>query len=239
MKTKYIVALLAVVFSSGVLVGFQLESSEMVEAYEPLVKSSVPADVSESSLPAAAQSSPVPGSLVATTNETERELQQRIVELEQQLTNRDKELAVMHQGMLKAVALSSGDNSTSTLTLPDAQALLPEPFAGLLAKQKGLVVDYLYAHQSESVDTEWAYELEQKVRDHFASHENAAKLKLSSVSCKTSLCEIRGFEYQPNVFTEVSSSLSVQPWWRFGRSYTMHDGENNNGYFYLIAKKTP
>lgn len=240
MKTNQVLILSAVVFTSGVLTGLQFDHAVPIKVYEPEVQGAKkPDDIKTSpTFDALGQTSPTANDLVATIKDDELASTERILELEQQLATRDKELQLLQQSLVELMPGSAPDSKTS-LTLLQAQAIMPEPFATLIAKQTGLVIDYLHEHQSEPVDSEWAYELEQQIRDYFASHENAAKLRLSSVSCKTSLCEIRGFEYQPNAFTEISSSLSVQPWWRFGRSYTIHDAEDNNGYFYLIAKKAP
>lgn len=62
------------------------------------------------------------------------------------------------------------------------------------------------------MDTQWAYEVEQKVRDYFATHENAANQNLSSVSCKTSICEIRGFELEPETVNAIINTMAMQSW---------------------------
>lgn len=238
MKTHHMLLLSAFVFLIGLVSGMQLgsdskaESSVVTESQATLApQCTVEPDEPKS------QPQTLAVEDLADRNEL-RQLQQRVSDLEQQLVAKDLQLDVAEQRQmgLPETAEQGSKPSLSTLSLQQAQSFLPEPFASLMAKQKGRAVDYLNQHQAEEVDSEWAYDIEQKVQDYFALHENAAKLQLSSVSCKTSICEIRGYEYQPDFFIATYNTMQMQNWWRFGSSYAFQSNDKESTYFYILAE---
>ena len=238
MKTHHMLLLSAFVFLIGLVSGMQLgsdskaESSVVTESQATLApQCTVEPDEPKS------QPQTLAVEDLADRNEL-RQLQQRVSDLEQQLVAKDLQLDVAEQRQigLPETAEQGSKPSLSTLSLQQAQSFLPEPFASLMAKQKGRAVDYLNQHQAEEVDSEWAYDIEQKVQDYFALHENAAKLQLSSVSCKTSICEIRGYEYQPDSFIATYNTMQMQNWWRFASSYAFQSNDKESTYFYILAE---
>ncbi len=243
MKITSVLVLIVVVFVMGLVAGLQLGSSGSQDTPMttelPQQSSGEPKPDPEPALPTtlaqvSAQASAAPAEI--------SQLQNRVMELEQQLADRTQMLELATQRLQEAyppeMAGSDAKRSLTRISLQQAQSFLPEPFASLMAKQQGRVIDYLNQHQAEEIDGEWAYEVEQKVRDYFASHENAAQVKLSSVSCKTSICEIRGYQYEPERFIEIYNSMASQSWWRYGSSYSFQGGDKQDTYFYLLAELT-
>jgi hypothetical protein len=243
MKTKSVLVLVVLAFVAGLVSGIQLGSSgsqntnSAAMLQQPI--NAEPKQSSESVLPTPL----LEVTAQASTSLTElNQLQDRIKQLEQQLTASNQLLEVATLRLQEAyppeMAGSDAEGSLTTISLQQAQSFLPEPFASLMAKQKGRAIDYLNQHQAEEIDSEWAYEQEQKVRDYFAAHENAAKVKLSSVSCKTSICEIRGYQYEPQSFTAIYNNMAVQSWWRYGSSYSFQGSDKGEAYFYLLTELT-
>jgi hypothetical protein len=242
-KITSVLVLVVVVFVMGLVAGLQLGSSGSQDTHMTTElqqqSSGEPKPVPGPTLPTtlaqvSAQASAAPAELT--------QLQNRVMELEQQLADRTQMLELATQRLEETdppeMAGSDVKRSLTRISLQQAQSFLPEPFASLMAKQQGRAVDYLNQHQAEEIDGEWAYDVEQKVRDYFAAHENAAQVKLSSVSCKSSICEIRGYQYEPHSFTEIYNNMASQSWWRYGSSYSFQGGDKQEAYFYLLAELT-
>lgn len=243
MKTTSVLVLVVLVFVVGLVSGIQLSNSSDLNIDQTAElqqqSSGLPKPVVEPAQPTALTQ--VTAQSTASQNEL-TQLQNRVTELEQQLTSSNQMLELATHRLQEAypaeMAGSDAKRSLTTISLQQAQSVLPEPFASMMAKQQGRVIDYLNQYQAEEIDNEWAYELEQKVRDYFAAHENAAKVKLSSVSCKTTLCEIRGYQYEPQSFIKIYDSMALQSWWRYGSSYSFQGSDKEEAYFYLLAELT-
>lgn len=240
MKTTSVLVLVVLVFAMGLVAGIQLGSSSdrNIDETAELQQQSrgLPKPVMEPVLPTPLTQ--VTAQATAGQNEL-TQLQNRITELEQQLSTRNKKLEEVGQRFRQhgsmEIETADTERAPTTISKEQAQSFLPEPFASLMAEQMGRAVDYLKQHQAEQVDTQWAYEVEQNVRDYFATHENAAYLKLSSVSCKTSLCEIQGFELEPETVNAIINTLAMQSWWR-GNTHVYKGDSEEGHYFYLLAK---
>lgn len=241
MKTTSVLVLVVLVFVVGLVSGIQLGSlsdrniDETMELQQQ--SSGLPKQVMEPAL--SIPLTQVTAQTTAGQNEL-TQLQNRITELEQQLSARDKQLEEVElrfrQHGPMGIEAEGTERAPTTISKEQAQSFLPEPFASLMAKQMGRAVDYLKLHQAEEVDTQWAYEVEQNVRDYFSAHENAANLKLSSVSCKTSICEIRGYELEPETVNPIINTMAMQSWWRYGSTYVYQGSSEEGHYFYLLAK---
>lgn len=55
----------------------------------------------------------------------------------------------------------------------------------------------------------------------------------------TSICEIRGYQNEPQSFTVIYDSMALQSWWRYGSCYSFEGSDNKEAYFYLLAELTP
>lgn len=240
MKTTHVLMMSALVFVVGLLTGLQLNSST---DKQPWPASS--ADITQQVDPAPEVPAPLAQSLapapVVDVAEVEQ-LQLKIKDLEQQLSVQDQMLELAQQSLQQGLVSEpakpeqSTDAAETSISPEQASSFLPEPFASLMAKQRGLAIDYLNQHQLEGIDSEWAYQMELKIADHFATHEHASQVNLSSVSCKTSICEIRGYEYDPERFIAVYNAMQTQNWWRYSSSYAFQDSNEQGRYFYLLAE---
>jgi len=237
------VLLVVLVFGVGLVLGFQLSTFGIQgsdKATEPERQSAIEQPQEANTVMSAAGAENAAKD-TATAHELTL-LQNKVQRLEQQLITSHQQLELatlrLQQAEQPELAGSEEKETPTTISLQQAQSFLPEPFASLIAKQQGQAIDYLKLHQAEEIDGEWAYDVEQKVRDYFAAHENTAKVKLSSVSCKTTICEIRGYQYEPHSFTVIYNSMSAERWWRYGSSYSFQSGEKQEAYFYLLAELT-
>lgn len=239
LKTIMIVSLTAVAFASGVWLGTQLNQQQQDKVTETNIAEILQPELAVKANTTVDEAQLLPVTSDPSQNAETPQLLQRILELEQQLSAREKMLEdIVRRFQERDPADFEGTGvkrSSTTISQEQAQAFLPEPFASLMAKQKGRAVDYLQQHQAEEVDSQWAYEVEQKVRDYFAAHENSAKLKLNSVSCKTKICEIRGYELEPDTAVPILNSMAVKSWWRAGSSYVYQGSAEEGQYFYMLA----
>lgn len=236
MKTTHVLMVSAVVFIVGLVTGLQLNSSNQQPA------NSIPQENVEPELPEL-RAQPLAVTAEVDVAEVEQ-LQHRIIALEQQLSARDQRQELAQQSLQQNLVSETEEpeqnsDAAETAIKPEhASSFLPEPFASLMAKQAGQAIDYLNQHQLEDIDSEWAYQMELKIADHFATHEHASQIELSSVSCKTSICEIRGYEYEPERFIVVYNAMQTQSWWRYSSSYAFQDSNEQGRYFYLLAELT-
>jgi hypothetical protein len=237
LKTTYILVLTAVVFTAGLLFGLQFNNSTDKE-----LESASTADMTQEVNPAPAPQAQYMVTLPAVDTAEMDRLHRRIKDLEQQLSAQDQMLELAQQSLQQSFSSETKDPEQNTdaartaISPEQASSFLPEPFASLMAKQRGLAIDYLNQHQLEEIDSEWAYQIELKIADHFATHEHASQVNLSSVSCKTSICEIRGYEYEPERFIAVYNAMQTQNWWRYSSSYAFQDSNEQGRYFYLLAE---
>lgn len=235
------VLLIVMVFAVGLVLGVQLSTFGLQsadKATEPQLQSCI----EQQQEPDTVLPEPQVTAQATATGHQLTLLQNKVQMLEQQLVTSNQRLEDATRRLQQAYQpefAGSGEKGVpTTISLQQAQSFLPEPFASLMAKQQGQAIDYLKLHQAEEIDSEWAYDVEQKVRDYFAAHENTAKVKLSSVSCKTSICEIRGYQYEPHSFTMIYNSMSAESWWRYGSSYSFQGDNKQEAYFYLLAELT-
>ncbi|EGM79118.1 hypothetical protein Rhein_0736 [Rheinheimera sp. A13L] len=240
MKTTHVLMVSVLVFVVGLVTGLQLNSST---DKQPEPGSS--ADRTQLLDPAPELPAPLvqPLAQAPVVDATEVEqLQLKVRDLEQQLSAQDQMLELAQQSLQQGLASETKDPEQNTdaagtaISPEQASSFLPEPFASLMAKQAGQAIDYLNQHQVEEIDSEWAYQMELKIADHFATHEHASQVNLSSVSCKTSICEIRGYEYEPERFIVVYNAMQTQNWWRYSSSYAFQDSNEQGRYFYLLAE---
>ncbi|TRY30357.1 hypothetical protein [Aliiglaciecola sp. M165] len=142
-----------------------------------------------------------------------------------------------------ATLKEAGLEVPQTLTREEIEKSLPAPFTDVIAgADLGIRKNY-EEFSNQQRNEEWAIEMETNIRDFFSLHELSINVDLDSVICKSSFCEIRGFEKAPEVFPVIIRELSMQPWYSSGQGsfsnftpYTpgIHN-EDNKAYFYVLA----
>lgn len=168
-------------------------------------------------------------------------LQDRILQLEQQLAQQaaEFELALMTADSSAAMgATARAKTAMRTMPLAEVEPLLPQPFAGLIAGSKGTLVERFQQLEKEAVDYDWAPLMEQRIADFISLHHLSSAIQLQSVRCKTNICEMRGFELEPQSWNQVLSSMQAQPWWQFNSTHSSSQSSNDFGqFFYTVASR--
>jgi hypothetical protein len=120
----------------------------------------------------------------------------------------------------------------------EADDALPKPFSNVLAGATGELAKNFNQFKKEPVDHDWGYNMEMNIKDFIAMHTEADKVNLASVVCKTSSCEIRGFEQEDHAWGYLLKDMQVQEWWDFTRTNSSNSSSKDYGqYFYLLASK--
>ncbi|HEX5791790.1 MAG TPA: hypothetical protein VFY01_00845 [Rheinheimera sp.] len=168
-------------------------------------------------------------------------LQDHIWQLEQQLT---RQTAVVEPALTQPeYAPSSATHAKTsvamhTVSVAEAEAELPQPFAGFIAGFKGTLAERFQKLQQEQIDYDWAPVMEQQIADFISMHPLSADVQLQSVRCKSSLCEIRGFESGEHSWSQISSNMRAEDWWQF---YSVHSSaktsEQFGRFFYMTAER--
>ncbi|WP_395339416.1 hypothetical protein PN836_014485 [Ningiella sp. W23] len=183
-------------------------------------------------------------SATSSSNELTR-LKSQITNLEEMIVSQAKQSASRYANL--EVKFKQAQNmleqqgqKLESISEEEAKAILPEPFASVLARSTGTMVETFKELQTQEEDYDWALMMQQKISDFFITHELSDRVSVQSVICKKSICEIRGFEAQRDIASQVMSAMSAQPWWTFNSTHSSTgDDEEFGRYFYVIARATP
>ncbi|GEM_PF-3124320 len=117
---------------------------------------------------------------------------------------------------------------------------VPAPFDQVLLNSKGSFIEQFKRFDEEPVNYEWSVLMQQRIRDYVAMHEFGGHIELESVSCKASLCEIRGFDHHGKVWSVIEAGMAVQDWWRFNSAHAARNFSEEHGqYFYSLVEVVP
>lgn len=134
---------------------------------------------------------------------------------------------------------ASHTDQPSQATEEEVSQHLSAPFDSVILKARGSMVDKFRQLHEEPLDQEWSVVTEQHISDFFITHDLADKVKLDAVTCKQTICEIRGFELENEAWGRVMSDMKAQPWWNFVSSHsTTQNNEEFGMYFYSLISKT-
>ncbi|WP_153916189.1 hypothetical protein [Shewanella sp. TC10] len=182
------------------------------------------------------------------------ELKQEVKQLKQELAEKNSLIDAMNSsmGLLEQqveIAYTeideAADQNTSSpfhpepasITLEQASQRVPEEFANIIANQQGDMIERFKRHHQAETNHDWAVNREQELRDAIAISEFANDVNIESITCKTTTCEIRGFELAPNAWMEVSQQVqggnlgkNVSSW-----SYLAGD-ENGDTLIYMLSE---
>ncbi|MDP2716194.1 hypothetical protein [Rheinheimera sp.] len=168
-------------------------------------------------------------------------LEARILQLEQQLAQQSE---VFEQALAQPADTASAFTPAeakprmNTATIEEVEAVLPQPFAGLVAGFKGTLVERFHQLENEAVNYDWAPLMEQRIADFISMHQLSGGVQLQAVRCKNSLCEVRGFELEDNSWNQILSNMQAQPWWQFNNSHSSGKTSAEFGhFFYMLAAR--
>jgi len=132
------------------------------------------------------------------------------------------------------------------ITEEQANQYLPEPFNHALKGKKGLLAENFHHFIEEDIDYSWNQEMEINIKQYITLHKQSYYIELDSVRCKSSTCEIRGFEKAPAAWQAIMVEMLNQDWWNFNSSSSVssntavssaESNDSTQNYFYLLASK--
>lgn len=174
----------------------------------------------------------------ATNNQTnaQQTLIKELADVKQQLKEAESKLESFYATESN---VSRQAEQPSQVTEEEVTQHLSAPFDSVILKARGSMVDRFRQLHEESEDQEWSIVTEQHISDFFITHDLADKVKLDAVTCKQTICEIRGFELENEAWNRVMSDMRAQPWWDFVSSHsTTQNNEEFGMYFYSLISKT-
>ncbi len=163
-------------------------------------------------------------------------LNEIIVKKELRLADIIEEITLKEQAALLEVENKISEKD-KTVSKKEAEKYLPKPFSGVLAgnKNKHFMRDFNKLND-EPVDYDWGYRMELHIKDFVIIHQFSEYINLESVVCKTSICEIRGFEAKDKTWNYVMNDMQLQEWWEFtNTSSTNNHSEEFGQYFYVLT----
>lgn len=217
MKYLGVLVLILLLAIASLFVGLQMGKGQLNQAEESQSNqlSKTPTSEGVTSLPS---------ELAIESSHLVSELKQEVLQLKQQLAEKNSLIDAMNSsmGLLEQqveLAYSEIDQVTEqthdspfhpepdSITTDQANQWVPENFANAIASQQGDMVALFKRHHQADINQEWATEREQALKDSFALSEYADMVNITSVNCKTSTCEVRGEELEPNGWMLVSQRL--------------------------------
>jgi hypothetical protein len=138
--------------------------------------------------------------------------------------------------------LKAGLDEPTSISKEEVSKILPPPFDGVVANSSPDFIDKFKDLHEEEQDYDWAIQMESKISDFFALHENRDLVELVKVNCKKSQCEIYGHQQDSASLTKLMQDLQSQEWFFAVQTNSMtgdisSDEENDTArsYFYMMA----
>ncbi|ALO42695.1 hypothetical protein [Pseudoalteromonas phenolica] len=130
------------------------------------------------------------------------------------------------------------EDQPSQATEEEVSQHLSAPFDSVVLKARGSMVDKFRQLHEEPQDQEWSIVTEQHISDFFVTHDLADKVALDAITCKQTICEIRGFELENEAWGRIMSDMRAQPWWNFASSHSTTQNNKKFGmFFYSLVSK--
>ena len=170
--------------------------------------------------------------------EKKKVFEQHIASLQNKIEKQDQQIDFTNQRFNGAVQALKKANLPlpDAISLEDARKLVPPPFDQVIASGNPNITEKFNRLQSLPIDYEWGIIMQQRISDHFTTHEFGHLVTLDSVSCRQDICEIRGFEQQQDTWNSIMQSMVATPWWNAtGTNSVSGSGSDYGAYFYVIA----
>lgn len=153
--------------------------------------------------------------------------------------NKVRQQLILAESKLQALDKSiESPETTEIVSMDEVKTYLSSPFdAALLHSHKLMHKQFKKLHE-EPRDESWSIITEQHISDFFITHDLAGQVLLDAVTCKQTLCEIRGFELEEKAWETVMSDMMAQPWWTFKNSHstTQNNAEHGTFFYALVSK---
>jgi len=173
-----------------------------------------------------------------------QKLRQLVKDLQTKLLEKDNSLQailVRNQNLTadleKAKALKPA-KQTLKITKEQAEAALPEPFSQIMTDATGMQALYFEKFNQEKVDYDWGPTMESNISQFISLHEQSYEVKIDSVKCRQSICEIRGLAGSNNAWSSIMNGMMQQDWWHFSGASTNSANTSKEGMaFYALLSR--
>ncbi len=133
---------------------------------------------------------------------------------------------------------SRHDNFKVSISKDELSQQIPEPFVSTVTALDADFAQKFMDYYREEQDPQWAYQVEDKIRDAISLNDMSPYIQIESVICKKSVCEIRGFQSESHAWMKVSQALMSADWWDFRNAQSSSEFKAEYGdYFYAILSK--
>jgi len=133
---------------------------------------------------------------------------------------------------------TSEEKHTDKITKAAAELALPKPFSNFFVDATGRRAEEFNRFQNETQDYDWAYLMEIQIKDFMTIHYEAGNIDVQSVKCKTTTCEITGFESEEQKAQIILRDMREQDWWEFRNTSSSSSQSTEFGqYFYVSLSK--
>jgi hypothetical protein len=114
---------------------------------------------------------------------------------------------------------SQASQATSNISDEEIDKLVPVPYNEILKRMKGPIREKYKEFAESNQQEDWDRNTQNRIADALLGHSYSKFIELESVTCKASLCEVRGRELKPQVINLIFAELQLQEWWDMGASH--------------------
>lgn len=176
--------------------------------------------------------------------QTINQLTKKLLQLEQQLQSTEAELKVVIQqntDLDKSLSSSQKEQPRQEpikITQEQAEKAIPKPFSSFFVDASGKRAEEFINFQEQENDYDWAYTMEIQITNFITVHQNAHNVELKSVACKSSACEIMGFEQAGQSWSVILADMRNQEWWVFRNTSSSSQSSEEFGQFFYTMLST-
>jgi hypothetical protein len=109
--------------------------------------------------------------------------------------------------------------ATSNISNEEIDKLVPVPYNEILKRMNGPIREKYKEFAESNQQEDWDRNTQNRITDALLGHSYSKFIELESVTCKASLCEVRGRELKPQVINLIFAELQLQEWWDMGASH--------------------
>lgn len=116
----------------------------------------------------------------------------------------------------------------SNVSTSQMEALVDEPFKGLINSFTGVTRDQIYNFHQAEEDADWGYNMQNNISDLINTHYEVNDINLVSVICKQQQCEIQVIQHADEAWNKISQDLMEQDWWTFTSTISSAGNASNS-----------
>ncbi|WP_339719358.1 hypothetical protein [uncultured Paraglaciecola sp.] len=151
---------------------------------------------------------------------------------------KERSIANRRYDDIRSKLIEAGLVEPEYLSLEEVEKTLPAPFSSIVAEGGEYMVNLFKTLEEEDIDYDWGADMQTKLSDFIITHQFSDGISHLSVRCKTTMCEIRGFDTIEGSWNKIQKELVSEDWWQFESSSSVHSNDDKgNGFFYLLLQK--